>query len=111
MRPQRPLVRRQASVTLTSICLTAFVTFHIAAAPAAVLYVSIESTDPIPPFTNWATAAINIQDALDAAGPADEILVTNGVYASGGKVISASGTATNRAALTAPVTLRSVNGP
>ncbi len=29
--------------------------------PAATLYVSLESTNPTPPYTNWATAATNIQ--------------------------------------------------
>ena len=33
--------------------------------PAATLYVSLGSTNPTPPYTNWVTAAMNIQDAVD----------------------------------------------
>src|ERR1700694_3089594 len=34
---------------------------------AATLYVSLESTNPKPPFATWATAATNIQDAVETA--------------------------------------------
>ena len=77
--------------------------------PAATLYVSLDSPGPSPPYTSWATAATNIQDAVDAAVVADVIVVTNGTYATGGRAVV--GTMTNRVALYKPVTVRSVNGP
>jgi PKD repeat protein len=64
---------------------------------------------PPPPYTNWATAATNIQDAVDAAVAGDEIVVTNGVYATGGRTVD--GYTANRVAVNTPLILRSINGP
>ena len=78
-------------------------------ASAAVRYVDMNSSNPTTPYTSWATAAVAIQDAVDAATPGDQIIVTNGLYATGGRAIH--GTMTNRVAVDKPLTLRSVNGP
>jgi hypothetical protein len=77
--------------------------------PAAVRYVDAHSTSPAPPYTNWTTAAADIQHAVDAAAPGDEIVVTNGLYATGGRAVY--GALTNRVVVTEGVKVRSVNGP
>jgi hypothetical protein len=47
---------------------------------AATHYVSLGSTNPTPPYTNWVTAATSIQAAVNVAAANDVVLVTNGVY-------------------------------
>jgi hypothetical protein len=74
----------------------------------AVLYVAVNSTNPVAPYPDWSTAATNIQDAIDVSTGGDEIVVTNGFYSGGTKTIYSY---RNRVALTKPVTVRSVNGP
>ena len=88
--------------------ITATVTVHVAA--QAIHYVKLDNATPVAPYTSWATAATNIQEALDAADQVGAlVLVGNGVYTTGGRVVY--GALSNRVAMIKPVTVRSVNGP
>ena len=60
-----------------------------AVAQLVVHYVDSASSSSAPPYLTWANAATNIQDAIDAAFGGEVVLVTNGVYANGGRVMSA----------------------
>jgi hypothetical protein len=84
---------------------TSLVLFFVFNARAAVRYVDLNSTNAAPPFTDWTTAATNIQDAVDAAVSGDVVLVTNGVYATGGRVDYST-----RLLVTNAVTVQSMNG-
>ncbi len=48
-------------------------------------YVSLEAAS-IPPYTNWLSAATNVQDAINASENFDKIYISNGVYVSSGKI-------------------------
>ena len=73
------------------------------------VYYVAQSGLHIPPFANWVNAATNIQAAIDVAQNGDTVLVTNGVYDTGG--IAVNSVLTNRIAITKAITVRSVNGP
>jgi hypothetical protein len=77
-------------------------------------YVSLESTNPIPPYTNWATAATNVQDAADVASSGERVLVSDGVYAAGQRETrdtSGFPIGLSRVVVTNMLSLQSVNGP
>lgn len=76
-------------------------------AHSAVLYVAPNGLDT-DPGTSWASSKKTIQAAIDAAAAGDTVLVSNGVYATGGTYLD---TVTNRVVINKPITVQSVNGP
>jgi hypothetical protein len=75
---------------------------------AATRYVDSNNPSPAPPYTTWSAAATNIQDAIDAASPGDQVLVTNGVYQTGGR--AAADGIMSVVVVTNQLTVQSANG-
>ena len=75
------------------------------------LYVALDGAHQ-PPFDSWATAATNIQAAVDLAAEGDVVWVGNGVYSGAGGVYgSGQFRSTNVVSITKGIRLRGVNGP
>ena len=73
---------------------------------ANTLYVWTNCPTPGSPYNDWTNAALTIQTAVDASSAGDTILVTNGVYDTGGATMYAL---TSRVCITKSITLRSFN--
>jgi hypothetical protein len=95
-------VKRALHLTVTTLSLA------VSDLSAATLYVSLQSTNPMPPYSDWATAATNIQDAVRAATALDTVTVADWVYHVGQTDV---GTGLTRVAVTKAITLLTVNGP
>lgn len=72
-------------------------------------FVNVSNASPVSPYTNWVSAATNIQDAVDVANAGELVVVNNGVYKTGGRVVY--GAMTNRVVVDKAVTVLSANGP
>ena len=94
---------KRSILQLAAICSLAF-TLN---SSAAVFYVDVNGTNPVSPYTSWATAATNIQNAVFRAGSGDTVLITNGIYQCGGYSLAGS----NRVYVLNNITVQSVNGP
>jgi hypothetical protein len=81
---------------------SALVTVTVACVDAA-------SLSSAAPYDDWSKAAQTIQEAVEAAQPGAVVLVTNGLYNSGGRYVA--GDMTNRVVLDKALTMLSMNGP
>ena len=75
------------------------------------LYVSATSGNDMNDGSTWALAKQTLQAGVDAATAGDTVLVTNGVYDTGGVIYPSGTVLTNRVAIHKPITVRSINGP
>jgi len=86
-------------------------------AGAATLYVDVNSPNPTPPYADLTTAAVGIQDAVDAAANGDLILVNDGYYQEGFRATKTgispvnAAVQTNRVVIAKGLTVQSLNGP
>lgn len=67
---------------------------------AATHYVDAASPSPTAPYTSWATAATNIQNAVDASVNGEMVMVTNGHYLLTSEIV-----------VNKDITIQSVSGP
>lgn len=88
------------------------VTLGALGASGATRYVNVNNLTPEFPYDQFTKAATVIQDAVDAAAEGDLILVTNGVYSTGGRAhLGTNQVGMTRVVVDKPLNLRSSSGP
>ncbi|MBN2704793.1 MAG: hypothetical protein JXR23_11350 [Pontiellaceae bacterium] len=87
-------------------------TAQVQVVASSTYYVDAGNASPVAPYTSWATAATNIQDAVDVADDTwgSTVLVADGFYTAGGAVTPGF-SCMNRVVITNDITVQSVNGP
>ena len=85
-----------------------FLEFLALRADATTYYVDINSTNPVAPYTNWSTASLDIQSAVNETTNGDMVLVNDGVYESSG--YTAPDGNLSCVVVSNTITLQSVNG-
>ena len=74
---------------------------------AATLYVNVNNSGSKSPYSDWATAATNIQDAVDTASAGDTIVVTNGIFKGGHRTLPTDGASGKKSVVGSPAFTRS----
>jgi len=94
---------------VTPVLLALFLCAILPASRAATYYVATSGSDAAA-GTNWATAKVTIQAAVNLTTNGDLVLVSNGVYSTGATLPSGL-TISNRVMITNQIILQSANGP
>jgi len=97
-------------ITIQTITILILIFFTAQKILADTHYVNVNNPAPATPYKKWATAATNIQDAVDVASSGGTVIVTNGIYNTGGAVTPGY-SCYNRVVITNDITVKSVNGP
>jgi len=106
--PQPPAFGCDVAKRATKLLCLALVCAFVRNTHGTQLYVDVSSGNPQLPYTSWATAATNIQDAITAASNGDVVVVNDGVYQFGATLANGM---SNRVAIVKPLMVQSVNGP